>query len=505
MKKMKLLVVFMLISFTVLNAQPPKTYNETQREKETKAYNDAYLKALQYNSNSPGNSNGGVDAKAAQELADLFAARAGRETSTQKEERLKKEKEDFALYARQAAIDHKNAVDRLNDEYARKMSIWQPMKQMYLASGFHEDEAGSLAYGHVVGSLSYDNSSSLYKYVENEVNYRAKIAFQEFNSKINKADFAELFFLLGDFKIAAWSCLLAIERLEKRFPEKKEILEPLGLLFTASYWGSAKEKQKGFCNDRGIIQTFMLDKFKVWMDKYPQAALKIASDSHPEDNPIKMWAIASYKKGNYDEAAGYALSTLTYKNDWGRDLSRSKDAVQSFVEITRHPKYKKMEIFSADNIREIAKNQQVSARMIVEWFCDIKTDDMTTRKKYIDDTYYFKCGSAYYEGGYDKILKTLGQAGDGDALNAYAMGVAFGKQKEKPKQSLEMWKAAAANGSAWAAYNLVAATGWGFKWYSKADIAAAGEIWLSLKPVTEDDKLIYAQKDAEVKRILAGN
>ena len=99
-------------------------------------------------------------------------------------------------------------------------------------------------------------------------------------------------------------------------------------------------------------------------------------------------------------------------------------------------------------------------------------------------------------------MKILGQAGDGDALNAYAMGVAFGKQKESPKKALEMWQAAVDNGSAWAAYNLVAATGWGFKWYSKKDIAAAGEKWLSLKPATEDDKLIYAEKNAEVRELL---
>ena len=504
MKKTKLLVLFILIAVSVLNAQPPKTYNETQREKETKAYNDAYLKALQYNSNSSNNSNGGVDAKAAQELADLFAARAGRETSTQKEERLKKEKEAYAAYARQQAINHQQMVDHYKDEEERRNSIFLPLKKMYQDAGFPDFEASYLADGHVLVSLSADKQKNLFEFGENEVNYHAKIAYEEFNKKINTGDFAELFSLLSDFKTASWSCFTAMEKLEKRFPEKKSLFEPLALLYTASFWGTANGTAKGLCYYNGSINNIMLGKFKVWLDKYPQAALKVTADADPQYNPLKIWAAESYKKGEYNDAARYALLSLKSPNDWGRDISRSKYAVKSFYEIIRHPSYKKMEIFTAEDIKEIAQNHQVPARMIVEWLCSNETDAIVTAGKYLS-TFCYNARLSYKEGGYDKILNTLGKDGDGDALNAYAMGVAFGKQKEKPKQSLEMWKAAAANGSAWAAYNLVAATGWGFKWYSKADIAAAGEIWLSLKPVTEDDKLIYAQKDAEVKRILAGN
>jgi hypothetical protein len=320
--------------------------------------------------------------------------------------------------------------------------------------------------------------------------------------KVNTADFVELFSLLSDFKTASWSCLTAMEKLEKRFPEKKQIFEPLALLYTASFWGSTTEDKSGlYYYSSENIKKIMLSKFKVWLDKYPQAALKVTADANPDYNPLKIWAVTSYEKGDYDDAAKYAILSLKSPNDWGRNVSRSKYAVKSFYQIIRHPKYKKMEIFTAEDIREIAKNQQVPARMIVEWLCYNETDDIVTAGKYLNQ-YLYNARLTYKEGGYDKIMKILGQAGDGDALNAYAMGVAFGMQKESPKKALEMWQTAADNGSAWAAYNLVAATGWGFKWYSKKDIAAAGEKWLSLKPATEDDKLIYAEKNAEVRGLL---
>jgi hypothetical protein len=497
---MKKIFVYILL-LVAFNQSTAQTYEETQRQKETKAYNDAYLDALRHNSNNTNNSNGGVDAKAAQELADLFNARAGRETSAQKEERLKKEKEAYAVYAQKQAIEHQHMVDHYKDEDARRNAIFLPLKKMYQDAGFPDFEASYLADGHVVGSLSADQRKTLYAFGENQLNYRAKIAFEEFNKKVNTADFAELFSLLSDFKIASWSCLLAMEKLEKRFPDKKLIFEPLALLYTASFWGTASEDKSGlYYNAIGNIRNTMLDKFKVWLDKYPQAALKIISDANPEYNPLKIWAVASYKKGNYNEAIKYTVLSLK-SNYRGRNLSLSKNAIRELWEITADLTNKKLKLFTAEDIREIAKSHQVPARTIVEWLCDVETDRIATARLY-DGKYYFSISFNYIDRGYAQILKILGEAGDGDALSTYATGVAFGRQKESPKKALEMWQTAADKGSAWAAYNLVAATDWGFKWYSKKDLAAAGEKWKSLKPATEDDKLVYAQKDAEVRKML---
>ena len=496
-------ILFFTLFFvcTAAQAQYGDAYHAANQEKinkESKAYTDAYIDALRRNNNTSTPS-GGVDPKAAQQLADLFAARAGRETSTQKAARLQKEQQDYQTYLQKKAAADKESADYWKDDNIRRNRILDPLRDMYKAAGIPGFEAEYLSRSHMVDKLSADRQKSIYSYVINERAYRAREAYMAYTKISGTAGFDELFYLVNDFNILGYSALLAMEKLEQRFPDKKPLLEAVGLLNTAAFWGTdAENHYSGQYYTAGKeIQQKMLNNFMKWLDKYPDAAMQVASKSSPGSNPLKILAQQETDAKAYASASRFMVLALQTPKSWPKNIERSADAIKAFATIYYDNKHlvdkavaKKIKL-SADDIRKIAANHEVPARMVLEWLCGMETDKLAT-SGYDNGIVIFRATN------FAELLKTLGEAGDQDALSAYALRVGFNEQKESPKQAAVLWQQAARKGSTWAMYNLLKAATWGLKWYKPEDMTAGKEIWKTFKPATPYDETELAKKKSEI-------
>jgi hypothetical protein len=502
------ILIFTFFLCTTAHAQYGDAYhraNQEQINKQQKAYTDAYIDALRYNRNTSAKSSGSADTKAAQELADLFAARAGRETSTQKAARLQKEQQDYQTYLQKKAVADKASADYFKDDRERRNLILEPLYAMYKEAGFPHYEAEYLSYSHLGDVLTADKQKHIYTYKLNEQSYRARESFIEFNKKLPTAGFDELFYLISDFNIASYSALIAMEKLEQRFPGKKEVLDAVGLLNTANFWGNGTEGGGvQYASAGKQVQEKMLNSFAQWFVKYPEGAVQVTLKADPYYNPLKLLARQADEKKDYEMSGRIAVLSLLQPKTWSKDPVRSKEYIHSFAGTLGRAKNKNADLFNTDDIKKIAANHEVPLHNVVEWLCSNETDKTVTASKYGWE-YLQPFTKSYWEYEYDEVMKTLGLAGDGNALNIYAIAVAFGKQKEKPKMAIEYWAQAANAGSTWAMYNLLAASGWGFKWYKSADFATAKELWKTFKPATDYDKEVLNRKKHDITQLLTYN
>ena len=211
-----ILGIVCLGTVAVTHAQPP-TPADIQRQKEHKAYQDAYMEGIRKADYRPKTYAGGVDAKAAQDLADLFAARAGRKTSAQKEAEEKAASQRYyeELRKNQAAFDKKVNFDVAVHKYYR-----EPLKANYLAAGFDETEATKYAFEEV----KTENGQLLLR--ANPAYFRGKSLLAELKRKEASAGFDELISLVLDLQAtpAPVSSLGALQRMVQRFPDKLSLL-----------------------------------------------------------------------------------------------------------------------------------------------------------------------------------------------------------------------------------------------------------------------------------------
>lgn len=458
-----------------------------QLARDRKAYNDAYIDALRYNRNTPSKQTGSSSSDESQKLADIIAARAGRETPAQKAERERQNEARYQENKRQEAAFNAQYALNSADDTRRRNAIFEPRYQEYLAAGFHPFEATVLGDSHVDARLTPDKEKTIYTPAFPVVSIRAKEAFTEFGQKEKTASFEELFDLVTEFNVAPYTALLALKRLEKRFPEKKALLEASYLFHTASIWGSYKDGIKNapyYWADENIKKQ-MLDIFKQYFAAYPAAAMVVATKSNPSYSPLKLVLEEMKAKKQYKEASEVAIMALKAPPSWKKDEKLSRALIYSMAPFL----YYKGSKVRTDDMKQIAVAHQIMPRMMIEWMTG-KYEGEPYRTAYQFEGYKAPFANSYFDNGFDVVMKEIGEGGDGDALNTHAIAVAFGRTKEKPKTAVELWKRAADAGSAWGLYNLYAAAWWDFKWYSVKDLPAAKEKLRTFKPGSEYDKAV---------------
>ncbi|RYF87003.1 MAG: hypothetical protein EOO03_11125 [Chitinophagaceae bacterium] len=475
--------------------------------KNQKAYTDAYIDALRYNRNSPtktGAGKSGQGSAAAQQLADLFAARAGRETSTQKAERLQKAAERYEEQIAQQAKNHESYMEAARDDEARERYLMQPKVTMYANAGFQPLEAKVLGQSHVKSRLSSNKKYSIYYEVYPQQSLLAKEAFLLFKEKQSVASFEELFNLVVEFNVAPLSALQCLKLLEKRFPDKKQVIEASYLLNISSFWGAVNDytyyPPAGWADEE--TKKTMFDIFLKAFETAPETAFFVAAKSRPDYNPLKQLAQTQFAKGKHSEAAQLAKKALQSAAPEGLNDNDKKNAISSFAPLLTNSKLKKADRLTAQEIATIARNYKLRSTDVVEFLTDAQATYHTARL-YYGKYYYPVTYTVFKEAGFGKMLQELGGQGDMDALNVYALGVAMGKEKEKPEQAFLLWQKAAGAGNAHAMYNLFAASKWGLSWYKPAHLAQAKQMLPNFKPATKTDEYIllgYRDKLKEFMR-----
>jgi hypothetical protein len=366
MKKINLLVILVCILFSVLNAQPPKTYDQTQREKETKAYNDAYLEALRYNSNSSTNSSG-VDPKAAKELADLFAARKGRETPEQKAEKQKKAAEVYLAQEQERKQNITDSYEKYKAEAKIEDRVRKPIMKQYMDAGFGYFEA--YYFSNVNVDMIYSGGSLIEcKYVEDKRFVDLLQAKKQFNQKFETSSFEELFLLINEFKFTGYTALMSLNKLRTRFPDKSEVLDIATFDIMAGFWMMDEDFRTpsyyimtgSFGEDP--VRDYMLNTFEDIYNKQPEFVFNMASKVRMGyyENPFRnlSWQYEKKKKEKKQLKflalhSQYLLTQmkrpLVYEKSIGQELKNILDKIERMAITLQDVK----EIAAANNLPPI--------------------------------------------------------------------------------------------------------------------------------------------------------
>jgi len=326
-----LLTIFCCAAGTIAVAQPvtSKTYAETQRAQQHQREFDADMDAIRNNRNSTSGTAGGVDNKAAEELAELFRSRKNYKGPSQAELAEQERKERAA---RKAAREERQAQERAQNEYysmARNAGITQHYewaKPLYLQLkqiGFEEEDARqvsdcSTAYGTLSGATRYITSA----FAREEMRQIAD-SVKQFYAELPTASYERLFVLSFTASRLVATYFKLADDLERRFPGKREELDKARLAATCSLydrWGSgdAEFMQK---NDFSSAQmnTDAVRKeyypfFKAhYTDNMPLVLRMLASTRGSNtDNPL-LWQRRSWKrKETVQEQKIYTWPVCTY-------------------------------------------------------------------------------------------------------------------------------------------------------------------------------------------------
>ena len=497
-KKVILLFVLVCFSFAVSKAQPPKTYDQTQREKETKAYNDAYLEALRYNSNSSTKSSG-VDPKAAKELADLFAARKGRETPEQKAEKEKKAAEAYRAQEEERKQNIANLYEKYKEEAKIEDRVRQPVIKQYTTAGFDYFEAYYFSNANINMVYAGDNLISC-DYVENKKFVDLLQSKKEFDQKFETASFDELFLLINEFKITGYSALRSLNKLRSRFPNKSEVLDIATFDIMAGFWMIDED----FRTPSSYITTnvfgesapvdYMLNAFEEIYNKQPDFVFTLVSKIRMGNSETPFRDLAWQYEKKKKEKKQWKFMDLHSKYL----LSQMKMPIVSIKPIglelqLKLEKIKRIDITLQD-VKEIAAANNLTPIDVITYFADFYYAphyNAMCQLSYSQHGYYFEDKSYFKDSRYDKMIKQLAKEGDAEGINCYALRVSAGLEKENKEAAIDMWKKSAEGGSVYALYNLVVATNPGMKGYGAEQYGEAKEKWDNYKSDDPDKMAIW--------------
>lgn len=220
-----LLPSFLLVGFAAY-AQPGadyriKTYAESRREADSRAYNEAYLDDIRRQTNRSSGS-GGVDNKAVQELVEQFRRNKARYVPPPLPELTPAEKKQREADRRKAAQEQEEKEKRIDArwEEGRRQAVEDNYRDL-LAAGFEETDARTNARyytNYADGSTRVDEAAR--KQISN-----AYMATKYFYENRNRLPFDSLLSLaLVSYPFTATFFKLADE-LQQRFPGQKEAIE----------------------------------------------------------------------------------------------------------------------------------------------------------------------------------------------------------------------------------------------------------------------------------------
>ena len=165
-------------------------------------------------------------------------------------------------------------ANKAYDEQRIETSIMHAyITDLYVANGILPFEAEKIA-GRRIGKKLQESGlrSDLFYVTDPEVDLAIK-AYNEYQDIKDSGSFDELSQLIYDFRILGYSATLAIEKLEKRFPDKKQLIASAKPYFGISFFNQGHSYStyhvgsgKTTYNE---IYVYMLERFKEWYATSP--------------------------------------------------------------------------------------------------------------------------------------------------------------------------------------------------------------------------------------------
>jgi hypothetical protein len=228
-----------------------------------------------------------IDRKALQEMAEMWDKRnkrPGLQYSPEELAKLNAEKQRIEEQKRRDEIAADKAWEQRTLAYSAMMPLYV---KMFEEAGFPKAEAEILANERIKEVRPTPNSSlGVLAYVDHPQGDLAYNAFKKYQQIKATAPFEDLIFLINDFSFTGYSAVKALEYLETRFPEKKDIITTLKPFYGISFW----QPRKGYIAHQysgSSLRLEMLDYLFDWAEKMPQETVSLLENGSYWHNLIR--------------------------------------------------------------------------------------------------------------------------------------------------------------------------------------------------------------------------
>lgn len=451
-----------------------KTYAETRREQDNKAYNEAYLDDIRRQRNSS-TGTGGVDRKAVDELAAKFRFNAGKGYDPQTQQRRRK-LTDEEKAEMEAEAKEQRAHNNIESYYS---SLEAPIKKI-AARGVTKSEATYLA------TVFFPTQQSAQTPEIIQDCYDMVQAAQMYRDQKTVGGYEMLMAEIAQFKGLTVSALYALDEMEQRFPEKKEELDKLRLAALDNFWIARQVKIYGIMEDRDGHNMsseeeamFCLRVYENLYIRYPVACDQIQRNAYLNHSPQKLLFRHYYfKEKNMPKAFQWVDIFLA------TGFAANKGAV-SEVDIAHSYFYSRRILFFTlvnergqryYNPEHLGAEHPEAFAVFKKYYLDKSLDTWKSRAEIIGipvgyalqfprsvrlngggPHFYDDIGVAAFDSVISRHVQTMLLQNDPEAMNAW--GVMLAKRKD-PDATIYINRAARA-GSAWGIYNLTEMTKWG--------------------------------------------
>lgn len=222
----KLLFICCITFHLAVYAQPVDLRNSSQvyRDKERKAYNEAYLEGIRKSDNRPVDVSFGVDKKAAEQLAEKWKNNAGNAARpTWAEAEAARRAAEPARKAQEAKEQkEKEEFNKLKAKWLAQDAVREParaiVRQRFRDAGFTANESYAFGRALAIDPVSGYRVATLdADATKMEAAFKAKILFDK---AFNTASFETLHSYVQKFTFAGESSYMALHLLRDRFPER---------------------------------------------------------------------------------------------------------------------------------------------------------------------------------------------------------------------------------------------------------------------------------------------
>lgn len=406
-------------------------YNE-QRQKEADRYLESIKRGQQYtNTKSSGFK---MNEQAVQEMTDMWKRRAGKKTTAQLEaERIANEKKWAEnREEREAKI---KAADELREKNAFLKEVASTIAQMnapqFTRAGFSAGEANVLGM-RWVGTVTINNEIAVREKYD-EQSDRAIQAYSSFLKKENTANFEELMDLVADFDIAGYTAVKSLERIKKRFPEKKELIDVALPFHGINYWKELgeytitkeTETASAYLLGDDAQKAEMNNLLKSWIKAFPELLDQIYY-SYGDNKTFKKLINDVVSKQDKSFLHDIALSAAIALRFYPPVIVKTTKDMPSLRQL-----------LTFDDFEIIRNYHNLSG---------IKAIEKVIGDHFMTNYYNFNDIKKWESDLYTEELKKYADLGDIDAMNAYALLTLRGFTKDNKEAAYPYLKKAADGG-----------------------------------------------------------
>lgn len=420
---MKLIYLVLAIFFSV-QVYGQYQYDE-QRQKEADRYLESIRKGREYSNTK--NSEFKMNEQAVQEMTDMWKRRAGKKTSAELEaERIANQKKWEANREEREAIQRTTKELREKKAFLKEVAatVAQMNAARFVSAGFTAPEAMGLAM-ESVGSVKAGNETV--REIYDERSDRALQAYTTFLKKEATGNFEELMDLVADFDIAGYTAVKSLERLKKRFPGKKDVIDVAIPFHGINYWRVIGAYT--IMDDIVSASAYLLagetqnaemnELLKSWLKASPQLIEKIYGDNETFEKLLNDLI----KKQDKEFLHHFALSAAIALPYYPTVLKRKTKEIPSLRQL-----------LTFDDFELIRRYKNISGMQAIE---------IVRGMAFMNNHFDFHMVSDFEADLYTEELKKYADGGDAEAMNAYGLHTLKGYTKDTKEAAYPYLKKAA--------------------------------------------------------------